>query len=84
MTAAQLLVKCLENEGVEYIFGLPGEENIDVMDALLDSKIKFGFDFRCAEPRTTKRALCRCRGLGVCYRVPHFIGRDNRSQRIMK
>lgn len=41
MTAAQLLVKCLENEGVEYIFGVPGEENIDVMDALLDSKIKF-------------------------------------------
>ena len=41
MTAAQLLVKCLENEGVEYIFGVPGEENIDVMDALLDSSIKF-------------------------------------------
>ena len=41
MTAAQLLVKCLENEGVEYIFGVPGEENIDVMDALLDSQIKF-------------------------------------------
>ncbi len=41
MTAAQLLVKCLENEGVEYIFGVPGEENIDVMDALLDSTIKF-------------------------------------------
>ncbi len=40
-TAAQLLVKCLENEGVEYIFGIPGEENIAVMDALLDSKIKF-------------------------------------------
>src|SRR5512134_4056141 len=41
MTAAELLVKCLENEGVEYIFGVPGEENIDVMDALLDSPIKF-------------------------------------------
>ena len=41
MTAAQLLVKCLENEGVEYIFGVPGEENIDVMDALLESRIKF-------------------------------------------
>src|SRR4030095_12083328 len=41
MTAAQLLVKCLENEGVEYIFGIPGEENIDIMDALLGSKIKF-------------------------------------------
>ena len=40
-TAAKLLVKCLENEGVEYIFGIPGEENIDVMDALLDSPIKF-------------------------------------------
>ena len=36
-TAAKLLVNCLENEGVEYIFGIPGEENIDVMDALLDS-----------------------------------------------
>ncbi|MGZ5097705.1 MAG: acetolactate synthase large subunit [Usitatibacter sp.] len=40
-TAAELLVKCLENEGVEFIFGIPGEENIDVMDALLDSRIKF-------------------------------------------
>ena len=41
MTAAQLLVRCLEHEGVEYLFGVPGEENIDVMDALLDSSIKF-------------------------------------------
>jgi len=41
MKAAELLVRCLENEGVELIFGLPGEENIDVMDALLDSRIRF-------------------------------------------
>ncbi|MEO7128460.1 MAG: acetolactate synthase large subunit [Rhodoferax sp.] len=41
MKAAELFVKCLENENVEYIFGIPGEENIDVMDALLDSPIKF-------------------------------------------
>jgi acetolactate synthase-1/2/3 large subunit len=41
MNAAQLLVRALENEGVEYIFGIPGEENIDVMDALLDSRITF-------------------------------------------
>jgi acetolactate synthase I/II/III large subunit len=41
MKAAELLVKCLENEGVEYLFGLPGEENIDVMDALLGSPIRF-------------------------------------------
>ena len=41
LSAAELLVKCLENEGVQYIFGIPGEENIDVMDALLSSSIKF-------------------------------------------
>ena len=41
MKAAELFVKCLEQEGVEYIFGIPGEENLDVMDALLDSSIQF-------------------------------------------
>ena len=41
MKAAELFVRCLENEGVEAIFGLPGEENIDIMDCLLDSKIRF-------------------------------------------
>ena len=41
MKASELMVKCLENEGVEYIFGIPGEENLDMMDALLDSSIKF-------------------------------------------
>lgn len=41
MKAAKLFVKCLENEGVEYIFGIPGEENLDIMDALLDSDIQF-------------------------------------------
>ncbi|RMX17948.1 acetolactate synthase large subunit [Legionella jordanis] len=34
---AELLVKCLEEEGVEYIFGLPGEENIDFIEALNQS-----------------------------------------------
>lgn len=41
MKASELFVRCLENEGVEYIFGIPGEENIDLMDALLDSNIRF-------------------------------------------
>ena len=27
-TVARLIVRCLENEGVEYVFGIPGEENI--------------------------------------------------------
>ncbi|HIO91861.1 MAG TPA: acetolactate synthase large subunit [Leucothrix mucor] len=40
-TAAELFVRCLENEGVETIFGIPGEENLHVMDALRDSTIKF-------------------------------------------
>ncbi len=41
MKAAELFVRCLENEDVQYIFGIPGEENIDVMDALLGSTIQF-------------------------------------------
>ena len=41
MKAAELFVRCLEHEGVEVIFGIPGEENLDVMDALLDSSVRF-------------------------------------------
>jgi acetolactate synthase-1/2/3 large subunit len=41
MRCAELFIRCLENEGVEYIFGIPGEENLDVMDVLLDSSIRF-------------------------------------------
>ena len=41
MKAAELFVRCLENEGVQNIFGLPGEENLDIMDALLESSIRF-------------------------------------------
>ena len=41
MKASDLFVRCLEEEGVEYIFGVPGEENVDVMMSLLDSKIRF-------------------------------------------
>src|SRR5215216_3670077 len=36
-TVARLLVRCLENEDVEYVFGIPGEENIHFMDALKSS-----------------------------------------------
>ena len=41
MKASELFVKCLENEGVEYIFGVPGEENADFMMALEGSSIRF-------------------------------------------
>ncbi len=40
-TVSRLLVACLENEGVEYVFGLPGEENLHLVDALADSSIRF-------------------------------------------
>ncbi|MDD6646465.1 MAG: acetolactate synthase large subunit [Firmicutes bacterium] len=40
-TTSRLLVECLENEGVQYIFGIPGEENLELMSELKDSKIKF-------------------------------------------
>ncbi|HYJ61363.1 MAG TPA: acetolactate synthase large subunit, partial [Actinomycetota bacterium] len=40
-TVSQLLVTCLENEGVEVVFGLPGEENLHLVDALADSPIRF-------------------------------------------
>lgn len=41
MKASDLFVKCLENEHVEYIFGLPGEENADLVMSLAESSIKF-------------------------------------------
>jgi acetolactate synthase I/II/III large subunit len=40
MNAATLLVHCLENEAVPVIFGLPGEETLELTDALLDSRIR--------------------------------------------
>jgi acetolactate synthase-1/2/3 large subunit len=41
MNTAELLVRCLENEGVQYVFGLPGEENLHVLEALRNSSIQF-------------------------------------------
>src|ERR1043165_9652226 len=37
---SDLLVRALENEGVERIFGVPGEENLDVVESLRTSSIK--------------------------------------------
>ncbi|HEY9736715.1 MAG TPA: acetolactate synthase large subunit [Trichocoleus sp.] len=41
MNTAELLVRCLENEDVEYIFGVPGEENLQFLQALKHSSIQF-------------------------------------------
>ena len=39
--ASEVFVKALENEGVKYIFGVPGEENIDFLEAVRQSSIQF-------------------------------------------
>ena len=38
---AELIVECLENEGVTHVFGIPGEENIRLVDALSRSSIEY-------------------------------------------
>ena len=38
MKASDLFIQALENEGVEYIFGIPGEENLDILESLRKSK----------------------------------------------
>ncbi|MFL5870037.1 MAG: thiamine pyrophosphate-binding protein, partial [Solirubrobacterales bacterium] len=40
-TVAELLVRCLEEEGVRHVFGIPGEETLDLNAALADSEIEF-------------------------------------------
>ncbi len=41
MKAAELFVRCLENEGVRYVFGLPGEEALPLVDAIASSSLTF-------------------------------------------
>jgi acetolactate synthase-1/2/3 large subunit len=40
-TVAELIVQCLENEGVTHVFGIPGEENIRLVEAISRSKIRY-------------------------------------------
>jgi acetolactate synthase-1/2/3 large subunit len=39
--ASEVFVECLENEGVQYVFGIPGEETLDLNESLADSTIQF-------------------------------------------
>jgi acetolactate synthase-1/2/3 large subunit len=41
MRASDLFMKCLEAEGVEYVFGVPGEENADLLMSMRDSSVRF-------------------------------------------
>ena len=40
-TTAELIVECLENEGVTHVFGIPGEENIRFTEAVSKSSIEY-------------------------------------------
>ncbi|GGI17915.1 acetolactate synthase large subunit [Gottfriedia solisilvae] len=41
MKASDLIVRCMEAEGVEFIFGIPGEETLDLIDSISKSSIQF-------------------------------------------
>ncbi len=41
MKASDVIARCLENESVRYVFGVPGEEILDIIDSLVDSRIQF-------------------------------------------
>lgn len=67
MNAADLFVRCLENEGVEYVFSVPGEENLDLLEALRKSGIRLivtrheqgaGFMAACYGRLTGKPGVC--------------------------
>jgi len=40
-SVAELIVRCLEREGVEFVFGIPGEENIHLVEALSRSSVRY-------------------------------------------
>src|SRR5215203_6006044 len=39
--ASDVFVECLEAEGVKHVFGIPGEETLDVNESLADSSVEF-------------------------------------------
>jgi acetolactate synthase-1/2/3 large subunit len=41
LKVAELVINCLENEEVKFVFGIPGEENLELMDAIHDSAVRF-------------------------------------------
>jgi Thiamine pyrophosphate enzyme, N-terminal TPP binding domain len=47
VNVSELFVRCLENEGVRYVFRIPGEENLDLMDAL---PARFASSFTTHQP----------------------------------
>lgn len=69
-TVAKLIVKCLENEGVKYVFGIPGEENIHLIDALNNSSIRFILVHHEQLPRSWRTCMAVLQG-----RLAYVLGR---------
>ena len=67
MKASDLLLKCLEREGIDTIYGVPGEENADVMISLLTSKIKF--------------ITCRHEQSAIAKHLTHLVDQPSRFGR---
>ncbi|MBI3591967.1 MAG: acetolactate synthase large subunit [Nitrospirae bacterium] len=68
MNGADLLVQCLEQEGLKYVFGLPGEENLELLHALSSSGIKTVISRDERGAAFMANALGRLTGLpGVCF-----------------
>ena len=53
MKASDLFVKALENEGVKYIFGILGEENLDLLDSIRKSSIQLVLQNYCGNKKDT-------------------------------
>ena len=81
MKASDLFVACLKREGVERIFGVPGEENADVMISLIDSGIEFilcrhaenplySFPFQTGTDTNFRRHLWRSASMAARVRRP--------------
>ena len=69
LKASDLFVRALEAEGVEYIFGIPGEENLDILESLRNSSIELiltrheqaaGFMARQPAVGSPARLACAC------------------------
>ena len=76
MNAARLFVECLEREGVRFVFGLPGEENLDLLEALADSSIQ------CVSVRDEDDAVRQANGSPFGLGAAVFTADLQRGERI--
>ena len=79
MNTAEVLIKSLESEGVKYIFGIPGEETLELMEAIKKSSIKFitvrheqGAAFMAFRQAlffslSSRASVCSSRALSISY-----------------